>query len=120
MELATRAIFGGEHGGGMEIKQKYDPNMFEDPGIVKGDEIQLYRYVSEKLMIFLFYTAMQLHCATLEALALDKPMVDHIVDTTKPNVDMINKVNTFICIVMCSGSNQNVLILSMRRRLAKD
>lgn len=92
MELATRAIFGGEQGG-MEIKQIYDPNEFEDPGIVKRDEIQLYRYVSEKLMmIFLFYTAMQLHCATLEALALDKPMVERIVDTTKPNVDMINQV----------------------------
>lgn len=65
VELASKAIFGGEHGG-MEIKKRYDPDMFEDP-------------------------ALQLHYATLESIALDKPMVDHIIDTTKPNVDMIHK-----------------------------
>ena len=49
-------------------------------------------------MIFLFYTALQLHYATLESIALDKPMVDHIVDTTKPNVDMINQVKIiYLC-----------------------
>ncbi|KAI7875336.1 Ku DNA-binding complex, Ku70 subunit [Lichtheimia hyalospora FSU 10163] len=65
VEMATKAIFGGKNGG-MEIKKRYDPDLFEDP-------------------------ALQLHYATLESIALDKPMVDHIVDTTKPNVDMINQ-----------------------------
>lgn len=96
MELASKAIFGGEHGG-MEIKKRYDPDMFVDPGIVKCQE---YRYVYRKKAddVFLFYTALQLHYATLESIALDKPMVDHIIDTTKPNVDMIHKVSSlYLC-----------------------
>lgn len=71
--------------------------MFEDPGIVKSQE---YRYVYRKKAddVFLFYTALQLHYATLESIALDKPMVDHIIDTTKPNVDMIHKVSSlYLC-----------------------
>ena len=34
VEMATKAIFGGKTGG-MEIKKRYDPDLFEDPGIVK-------------------------------------------------------------------------------------